>query len=257
MRVNGVFFKIKHAVQAQNIFRHLVRRAEDIGMRVNTSKMAMLCVSDAQAYEADAFMLDAEGFRIGCQKLIKALGMHFSSMPDMWEQVLSIKKKFQARYWMLRNLKKSGFTSQELVTVYRTMIRPVADYGAVVYHSSLTDQQDELLDGLQNGALRCIFEPGLSGRKMRDLAEVVTLRSRREEQCDKFARKCSVNPLFARYFPLKMARTSARNGKQTEVYLESKARCERLHNSPFFYFRRRLNGKEGKKYGLRNAEYRI
>lgn len=79
---------------------------------------------------ADAYILDSDQSRIGCQKTIKALGMHFSCRPDMWAQVHTIKKKFQARFWMLRNLKKSGFTNEELVTVYKTMIRPVADYSA-------------------------------------------------------------------------------------------------------------------------------
>ena len=256
MRVNGVLHRVKHAVQAQNVFRHLVRRAEEIGMVVNSTKTAMICISDAQAYEADAFIYDSSLNRIGCQGTIKALGMNFSSRPDMWAQVESIRKKYRSRYWMLRNLKNSGFNTEELVKVYKTMVRPVADYGAVVYHSSLTDQQDELLDNLQNAALRCIFGPGLSGRKMRDLADIQTLRKRREQMCDKFALKCSRDPLFADWFPLKTSRSSTRNSKNQEVYLESKARCERLANSPFFYFRRRLNGKEGKTYGTRYAEYR-
>ena len=83
MTVNGIFHRVKHTVQAQNVFRHLVRRAEEIGMVVNSSKTAMLCVSDAMAYEADAFILDSDQVRIGCQKSIKALGMHFSSRPDI------------------------------------------------------------------------------------------------------------------------------------------------------------------------------
>ena len=33
--VSGVLHRVKHAVQGQNVFRHLVRRAEDIGMVVN------------------------------------------------------------------------------------------------------------------------------------------------------------------------------------------------------------------------------
>ena len=121
----------------------------------------------------------------------------------------------------------------------------------------MTDQQDELLDTLQNNALKCIFGPGLSGRKMREMAGLETLRNRREMLCDKFAKKCASNPLFAGWFPLKNTRTSSRHGKQTEIYLEKKARCSRLHNSPFYYFRRRLNGKEGKSYGKRNEEYRL
>ena len=37
---------------------------------------------------------------------------------------------------------------------------------------------------------------------------------------------------------------------------EEFARCNRIRDSPIFYMRRRLNGKDGKKYGERNREYR-
>ena len=38
--------------------------------------------------------------------------------------------------------------------------------------------------------------------------------------------------------------------------MEEQARCNRLRDSPIFYMRRRLNGKEGKTYGERNKDYR-
>ena len=38
--------------------------------------------------------------------------------------------------------------------------------------------------------------------------------------------------------------------------MEEFARCNRLRDSPIFYMRRRLNGKEGKSYGSRNRDYR-
>ena len=253
MEVNGIKYRIKHAIQAQNIFRHLVRQAEGIGMVVNASKTAMVCVSDALAYTADAFITDSDGNRIGCQDRIKVLGIVFSNRPDMSEQVKAIQKKIRCRYWMLRNLKTSVFSTDELLTVYRTMIRAVADYASVVYHSSLTNEQDE---ALQNGALKCIYGPGISAREMRRLSGLTALRCRREDQCLKFAKKCAANPLFADWFPIKSTRTSLRTAKQTEIYKESKARCERLKNSQFFYFRRILNSKEGKSYGKRYAEYR-
>ena len=167
--VNGTPYRIKHAVQAQNVFRHVVRGAEEIGMVVNAKKTAMLCVSDSLSYKADAYMLDDDQQRIGCQDRLKALGFYFSSRPTMDEHINAIARKFRSRYWTLRNLKNSGFSTEELVTVYKTMIRPVADYAAVVYHSSLTDAQDEELDRLQNHALKCIFGPH-SGRKLREMA---------------------------------------------------------------------------------------
>ena len=192
----------------------------------------MICISDSLSYEADAFILDADGERIGCQKHMKALGMHFSSRPNMWAQVRAIKKGIRSRYWTLRNLKASGFSTEKLVTVYKTIIRPVADYCCPVYHSSLTEEQDYKLEKLKNGALKCIYGPGISARQMSDLSDFTTLRQRRIDITDKFAKKLAANPLFAKWFPLKNTRSSIRNGKQPEIYLETKARCDRLKNSP-------------------------
>ena len=87
----------------------------------------------------------------------------------------------------MRHLKHSGFSEEDLVKVYVSMIRPVAEYMLEVFHSMLSDAQDEALERLQTHALKCIFGPGLSGRRMRDMAGVQTLRERRIEQCDKFA----------------------------------------------------------------------
>ena len=136
--LNGQSYRIKHAVQAQNIFRHLVRNAEDLGMVVNSSKTAMMCVSAAMDYKADAFILDADQNRIGCTDTIKALGLRFSSSLDMEAQVRHVVKTVRMRYWTLRNLKRNGLSTDELVQVYKTTIRPVTEYGCVVYHPSLT-----------------------------------------------------------------------------------------------------------------------
>ena len=64
--VNGQNFRVKHAVQAQNVFRHVVRRAEDLGMVVNSSKTAMICMSAATDFKADAFMFDSDQGRVKC-----------------------------------------------------------------------------------------------------------------------------------------------------------------------------------------------
>ena len=80
---------------------------------------------------------------------MKALEMHLSNKLGMWDQVNAIRWWIRSIYWMLRNLKMSGFTTETLLAVYKTMIRPVAYYGAVMYHTSLTDEQHELLDNLQ------------------------------------------------------------------------------------------------------------
>ena len=154
-------------------------------MVVNAKKTTMVCVSDSLSFQADAFIYDADQDRIGCQESFKALGMWFSNHPNVNSQVDAVKRGVRARLWTLRNLKNSGFTTEELVRVYTTMIRSVADYAAVVYHSLLTDKQDEAIDNLQNAALKMIYGPGSSARKMRSMAGLMTLRAPREDLCDK------------------------------------------------------------------------
>ena len=79
-------------------------------------------------------------------------------------------------------------------------MRAVAEYGSVVYHSSLTDEQDELIDRQQNQTLKWIFVPRISARKIHEIFGLKTLRSRRETLCNKFNAMMSSDPRFIHPF---------------------------------------------------------
>ena len=116
----------------------------------------------------------------------------------------------------------------------------------------LTDEQDQRIERLQSSALRSIYGYDTSYARMRELAGVETLRDRRIAASDKFASKCLGSTHFSQWFPLREGGRS----RKGETYVEEYARTNRLYNSPIFYMRRRLNGKEGKRCGERNKEYR-
>ena len=251
-----VRLRLKRAVPSENAFRSTCANAVAKGMKVNTLKTNLLCVGDALSYSPVAYIEDEDGTRLTPTPggRLKVLGFHFSDRPTVRAHVEVIKKKVRQRLWTLYNLKKNGFSDEELVQVYKTMIRPVADYCDVVYHPLLSDDLDEDLERLQDRALRCIYGTKISGRKMREKAGIETLRARRVAHCDNFAQKCLDNPRFRAWFPLRRARATRVSAR--EKYMEFFARCERLRASPLYFFRRRLNGKEGKKYGERYREYR-
>ena len=96
--VNGIKNRSKHAIQSQKVFKHLVRMAEEIGMWANTGKTSMRCISDAQQYEAESFIRDADDNGIGCQQSLKALGMVFGRRPNFDLQVEKIRKDVRRRY---------------------------------------------------------------------------------------------------------------------------------------------------------------
>ena len=139
-----------------------------------------------------------------------------------------------------------------MATVYKSIIRPTLDYCLVVYHSMLTDEQDQAVERLQSHALKSIFMFCIPYGDMREMAGVTTLRAQWTELCDKFFDKARMNPRFAGWFPER----TGRQGLNKEVYQEMTARTDRLNNTPLFFFQRRLNWKEGKSYGERYREYR-
>ena len=247
--------KDKHAVATQNVFRHIVRNAERKGMKVNAKKTNMICISDSLHFDTRAHIFDRDGEKVSSGDSLKVLGWHFSSKPTVEAHLVVLRKRFRERYWTLRHLRHNGFSTEDLIKVYKSIVRPVAEYMLEIFHSMMTDAQDEGLERLQTHALKCIYGTGLSGRRMRDLAGLETLRDRRIARCDSFANKCAKSDRFCDWFPINHTRRSARNGGG-EKFREDYARCNRLFNSPIYYMRRRLNGKGGKIYGKRNEEYR-
>ena len=245
--------KIKQALGTQNAFRSVTRKAEEKDMVVNTGKTNLLTISDALNHRPEAYILDSEGKIINSGKTIKILGFTLSDRPTVAAHVDTVSKSIRQRNWSLAHLGKIGFNADELVKVYKSTIRPIADYCCPAYHPMMNDIQDQKLEQAQVAALRRIFGYKLSATTLRDRAQVETLRERRIDLTDKFANKCLASERFRRWFPENVGRKSSRIG---ERYVESFAKCDRLKNSPLFYMRRRLNGKQGKTYGERNRKYR-
>ena len=253
---DGKKIKVKHAIPSQNVFRFVLRKATSRGMKVNALKTSVLCISDALATTSEAYIEDGEGNVLTSGDGIKMLGFHMDRRPSVGAHIEALRKRFRSRTWILMHLKHAGFNTEELSKVYRVIVRPVADYMQVVYHSMMTDRQDEVVERLQSQALKIIFGKDKKYADMRKLADVTTLRARRIAACDKFAEGCA-SGTFARWFPLRVGVRATRGStRAVEKYEESFARCNRLYNSPLYYMRRRLNGKPGKVYGQRNREYR-
>ena len=146
--------KAKHDLQAQNLFRRIVGRAESRGMVVNKAKTKVLCVSDALTYRAETYILDPDGNEIRSGNNIKILGFYMDSRPTCHAHVRALQLRMRETTWVLRHLKLAGFSEPELATVYRTVIRPILDFCAVVYHPLLTDEQDQQVEPPSGSGLK-------------------------------------------------------------------------------------------------------
>ena len=58
---------------------------------------------------------------------------------------------------MLRKLKEAGFSSRELVTIYKGYMRPVLEYAAPLWHPGLTQKQMDQVENIQKRVCRHIL----------------------------------------------------------------------------------------------------
>ena len=206
-------------------------------MKVNSAKTQMMCMSNSKSYIPAVFIEDGQGNQIKTTNKMKILGFNFSSEPHMDAQVESIKKKFRSRTWILRHLGHNGFSQNDLLKVYTTIILPIHDYCSNVYTSSLTAKQEAELERLQALALKSIFGYEYSYGQLLASTGLLSLKERRSNKLDKFAMKARTGKL-AHWFPLNQQARFIRGAKK---YKETRAKTERLRNSPIFAMRRRLN----------------
>ena len=103
-------------------------------MVVNTLKTQLLLVSDPLSSVREGYIEDGEGNQLTSAKSMKILGFYFSDRPTVAAHVEALRRRFRQRYWILIHLRRFGFSQEELVKVYKTVVRPIADYCSVVYH---------------------------------------------------------------------------------------------------------------------------
>ena len=106
-----------------------------------------------------------------------------------WDSQIDPCKNANKRLFMLRTLKRFGFNTSELITVYRGYIRPIIEYADVIWHSSLTLKQSQTLESIQRRACKIMlgFEY-VSYVNALEICDLDLLSARRETHCLNFAR---------------------------------------------------------------------
>ena len=130
--------------------------ADDNQLKLNPTKCQALevCFKQGGPLHAD-IMIGAE--KLPYVNKAKVLGIWLQCDLKWDSQVDNMIKKANQRLFMLRSVNKFGFDHHELVTVYTSDVRPIIEYGDVVWHSGLTDKQANDLERIQKRACRTIL----------------------------------------------------------------------------------------------------
>ena len=88
---------------------------------------------------------------------LKLLGVILSNDLKWSKNTTQICSKGNQRFYFLQKLKQFGLSKAELIHGWKTMIRPITEYAAPLWHSSLTDTDSNRLEKLQKRALGLIL----------------------------------------------------------------------------------------------------
>ena len=127
-----------------------------------------------------------------------------------------------------------------MLSLYKTLIRPIADYAAVVYGPMLTKDQGERLERQQRQVLKVTFGHQVPYREIIEKYDICKLSERRGQLLDQFIISTMKNEKYRdRWLPIR--NTGARVLRSERPFKEKHARTERLKKSPLYTIRRRAN----------------
>ena len=172
----------------------------------------------------------------------KLVGVMISSNLKWDENTHYITKKAYSRLWMIRRLKNLGLNKTSLVQVFTMQIRSVLEYGAVVWHPMLTDQNSKAIERVQKSALAIILGPNyLCYENALSQTGLERLDVRRKQLCLTFAKKTLKHPLHSNWFKGLPENEHINTRSEKPRFLPVQARTQRLLRSPVAYLTKLLN----------------
>ena len=151
---------------------------------INASKTHELLINFSRNGEqARIPRITMNGVQIERTDSAKILGIIISEDLTWNAHVNSTVSKASKRLYMLYQLKRAGVDQHDLVRIYMSVIRPVLEYAAPVWSSSMPGYLSDKIETIQKRAMRTIF-PGMDYDDILASLNVQTLADRRHDMCE-------------------------------------------------------------------------
>ena len=227
-------------LKSQEYLKQINDWTVDNKMKINERKTKNMIFNFSRKYQFNA-QLELNGQEIETVNQTKLLGTIFSSDLKWDLNTAEIVRKANMRMELLRRVAAFNPPIEDLKIVYFSFIRSLLEQSAVVWHSSLTEENCKDLERVQRSAMKIILgERFISYKKSLDILGIQTLKDRRKELCLRFAKKSLRNSKLKNMFPLNEKQHKLLTRKP-EKYKVEYARHERLKKSPIIYMQKLLN----------------
>ena len=207
-------------------------------MKLNTDKSNYMMFTRTD-YDF-ATRLTVNGVKLDQLPEAKVLGVWLTEDLTWSKNTKEICKNAYSRISMITKLKYVGVSIEDLLDIYVLFIRSLLEYCCVLWHSNLTNENQNDLERVQRTCLKIILgDMYVSYAAALEMTNLKTLGARREDRCADFAKKCLKNPRLSHYFPTNPTRSP--KVRKTEKFVVNFAKTKTYRMSSVPYLQRKLN----------------
>ena len=140
----------------QNVLDNETLETSKDKMKINESKCHVITFNHSSK-NLGPQKLTLNGNELTSVDKIKLLGVIITSDLRWRENTAEIRKKVTKKFFMIWKLKQFGFKTEELLTLWKVSLRPIAEYAAPLWHPNLLECNIRTLEKLQKIALGLIL----------------------------------------------------------------------------------------------------
>ena len=186
--------------------------------------------------------LQISGEALPFVSVAKILGLWVQNDLKWNTHVDNLLAKSSKKLFMLRSLKRFGFSTVELRATYNSYVRPVLEYADVIWHSGINTNQSSSIESVQKRACKIILGTNYqSYESALQALNIDLLSTRRECHCLKFATNIQNNERCNFLFPPSRLASHGKNLRNSHNISKLPAKTRRFQTSPIPYYIELIN----------------
>ena len=227
----------------QENLRNIEDWTERKKMKLNTKKSCGMVFNFTNNYQFTS-RLTLDGGPLKLVEETKLLGVILTNDLKWSKNTDFLIKRANARMEILRKLSSFNAPIKDMILTYFLYIRSILEQSSVIWHSTLTEEDNVNLERVQKNALRNILKDKYENyENARKILKIETLYERRETLLKNFGKKCLKLEQTRELFPLNEINHTMQT-RNKEKYKIVHANTDRLKNSTVPYIQRMLNNEE-------------
>ena len=227
------------SLKSQQYLKEIVNWSQNQKMELNVEKSNIMVFNFTHNHQFTTQI----GYREQTVQIVdekKLLGTIVTSDLKWHKNSQYLVKKAYARMQILHKISEFGAPIEDMLTIYISYVRSILEQSCVIWHSSLTEEDSELLERVQKCALKIILKNSYTTyEEALEKLMLAKLSDRREKLMLKFAKNCTQNKFTSELFPLN--KTTAMKTRHRETYKVMHCNTDRLKDSAVPYMQRLLN----------------